>query len=236
LKKEKAEKESIQKTEDFNTFRYSVSHDLRNPLQSAQHNLSKINALLKDKEEHDVTNIILTIQQSLTGVSQFINRLKDFANADNQAIFRSSFDCQKLIEKIFKEYEAQIDLKKISVKIEDLPHLYTDKVLFSNILSNLISNAIKFSDAEKNTLAIHVFFEKNTNSLCISDNGKGIDEAISPALFQPFVRQYREEEGAGLGLAIVKRLAMQLDIEVSIENNKSDGALAKVVFNKTHLA
>jgi signal transduction histidine kinase len=229
-KKDKAELLAKEKTEDFNTYRYSVSHDLKNPLLHAQQHLSEINFFLSKENKNGIAETVLKAQNSIKNVNDFLSRLKDFSASENQETYEIEFEAKPVIEQIFEEYSREIKSKNITVNIAQLPTIFTDKILFINILSNLISNAIKFYDGEKNS-KIEVFFVEKT--LVIKDNGVGISPDILTKSFEPFVREFSEIEGAGLGLAIVKRLSNLLRLEINLENNLEGGVCAKINGLKT---
>jgi signal transduction histidine kinase len=230
LKKVKAEEEATQKTEDFKTFRYSVSHDLKNPVMVAKQKLEELSAALELKKESQMVDSIGVVQQSLNSINHLVNRLKDFATSDNQEIYESEFDCKTLFEDLILQHQSFIKEKNIIIKIGELPRLHTDKVLFFNILDNLFSNALKFSSMAADP-TIDISFEKRMtlSSLRISDNGVGVQPEMLETIFEPFVRQHAEYEGTGLGLAIVKRLATLLKMSVKIQNNSSAGVTATLL-------
>ncbi|WP_333694886.1 response regulator [Flavobacterium sp.] len=226
--KEKAEEASKLKTQFIST----ISHELRTPLYgvvgitnmlsdeheelkgsphlnslkfSARYLLSLVNDLLQINkiEENKVIleNLTMNISDEINMVS---NSLSFIANRNNN--------------KIVTEIDSKIP-----------EYLVGDKLRLSQILMNLVSNALKFT--QDGTITIRALFEKQEDSLCyvkfsVEDTGMGIAEKDIEKIFDKFVQIDRKEDdyqGAGLGLSIVKKLIALFGSEIYVKSKLGEG-------------
>ena len=108
-----------------------------------------------------------------------------------------------------------------------------DPLRFNQILSNIISNAIKFS-YKNGRILISVVSDENNLTIQVSDEGIGIPDTIKDEIFHVFTSSGRSgtsgEKSTGLGLYITKRLVEFHNGEISIFSNESNGATVKLVF------
>lgn len=236
-------KKNIQQKEFINT----AAHELRTPTQAITGYLELIDEIFKEilsekiaialrKEGKEKTMLQLSKYQELvmrnaTRLSDLVNNLLDVAridlSEDNIRINKENVDLIKEIKDLIIDFESS--LKKIGkedgIKIKFDTSLISDKRLlvsidklrFAQILNNIITNAIKYSD-ENSKITISVarqvndsysaryFRDKNKNMIVLSvtDEGKGITQEILPKIFDRFVTS--SESGTGLGLYITKKL------------------------------
>ena len=119
----------------------------------------------------------------------------------------------------------------------DVPNSKTnfnlDPLRFNQILTNIISNAIKFS-YKNGRILISVVSDENNLTIQVSDEGIGIPDTIKDEIFDVFTSSGRSgtsgEKSTGLGLYITKRLVEFHNGEISIFSNESNGATVKLVF------
>ena len=131
-----------------------------------------------------------------------------------------------IIAEILTDNQKQIDQNQIrfDIEVSEADQLYFSKNKLSSILANLITNAIKYSSPDRDSL-IKIYTENGANytKFVIEDNGIGIDlETHRAKLFQMFKRFHDHVEGTGVGLYIVKKLieekggSLELESEVNI--------------------
>lgn len=129
--------------------------------------------------------------------------------------------------------------KKLEVKMLVLPEnisIYTDEPSFSTILNNLISNAVKYSNAE-GVIEIKTYQQHQQLIVEIKNTGNGIPKEELKHIFEKFYRSYTSEnheiKGFGLGLPIVKRFCSLLDIEIDIESEADQTTVVKLIIPST---
>jgi signal transduction histidine kinase len=141
-----------------------------------------------------------------------------------------------LLLDILTLYSEKIKTKKIIVKhsFTDDFYINSDAYLVSIIISNIISNAIKYSnDNAEITIDIS---QVNSLTICsISDKGIGIAQSDLDKIFNPFYRSnatnHPEIKGSGLGLSIVKRITQLLDVKFEIQSEVNKGTTFILSFN-----
>ncbi|MDH5474429.1 MAG: ATP-binding protein, partial [Cyclobacteriaceae bacterium] len=116
-------------------------------------------------------------------------------------------------------------------EVKDDVSLVTDPVRLNTILSNFISNSLKYRK-ENEVCKIHLSAYKKDNRTIISveDNGIGIEKVYLDKIFEMFFRANSNSEGSGLGLFIVKEAADKLNAEISVTSSVGKGSIFMLVF------
>ena len=139
-----------------------------------------------------------------------------------------------MISNVIKDCKSQIDSEKIKLVYEHRTAnniiVSADKNRLNQVISNLISNSIKFTQGEWRTISITTKKEQDSKAITISvkDTGKGIDPEIIPRLFTKFAT--KSDTGTGLGLFISKSIVEAHGGRIWAENNK-DGKGATFYFS-----
>ncbi len=209
-KKARDEAEEANRAKDF--FLAVVSHELRSPLNAIL-GWTKI-LLTKEVDDETRRNALETIEQSARSQSKLINDLIDSARVASGKL-RLELRLINLYETVKTVYNLQTPAavaKNINLELstdkENIP-VFGDTVRLQQVFSNLLSNAMKFTDKGGN-IKIDVQTGEQEVKISIIDNGQGISESALPKIFRQF-RQGDEknslnDNGLGLGLSIVKIL------------------------------
>jgi PAS domain S-box-containing protein len=215
----------LQKTNsELDLFVYSASHDLRAPLTSLLGliHLSKSetdNPLLLEyfKWMTDSVNRLDRFIRDIIHYSRNSRLLLQSTRIDFEGMFKDALEDLKYLKpdkKIFKE---------ISVRGED--PFYTDRSRLKVVISNLLSNALRYHDYNKDTLQISMLVECDNDKaiIVLSDNGRGIEEKYIDRIFDMFFRASLTNTGSGLGLYIVKETIAKLNGRISVESTPGLG-------------
>jgi light-regulated signal transduction histidine kinase (bacteriophytochrome) len=195
--------------EDMQSFAYSVSHDLKAPIRAIE-GFSKI--LLDDfagelsAEAQRFLKHIVANTETLSG--QVEDLLRYYRAGKNPPVLLS-VDLDSVAREIISTLPPQ-DTARMVI-IEKLPTVIGDALQLREVLSQLISNALKFSARAQNpTIEIRGAREKEATSISIQDHGVGFDPKHASKLFQVFHKLHTTTDfpGNGIGLAIVKRLVL----------------------------
>ena len=212
---------------ELDAFVYSISHNLRAPLLSS---LGLVKLAKMEMNNANFQSIPLYLSKMEDTVYKLDNTLKEILDYSRNARSELRFEpidfgqmIDECFEKInFLDHFAEIE-KKISV--QSTARFYSDKYRVGVILNNLISNAIKYCDPEKQDkwIEIEVKCDRKNASLKIKDNGIGIDNNYQSRIFEMFFRATEKSEGSGLGLYIVKENVEKLEGRISVFSKEKMG-------------
>ena len=191
----------------------NVSHELRTPISSIKgYAETLLDGALEDKD--NAKEFISIIYHDSNRLATLINDLLDLSKIESGKMKMSfiELDPISLIKKAVTVIENQAKAKSIMLKInipQGLPKIKADEARFSQVMINLLDNAIKYS-SEGGSATISVKVVDNALQFDISDTGIGISENDLPRIFERFYRvdkaRSRELGGTGLGLSIVKHI------------------------------
>ncbi len=213
-----------------------VSHDMRSPLSS----IIGLAAILKDgdyssdEEVHELSNMI---QYSGENLLKLVNSLLDVAKLESGVIKieKEFVYLRYFLENILYGFEPLAKKKQIELVIllpEQKCKLFIDKPKIHQIVSNLVSNALKFTPFNGK---VTIEFNVNGKDLhfCVADTGIGIESEMLDEIFKKFGNYQRQgtskEKGTGLGLSIVKRFVELHGGTIKVESNTSEGTKFKIV-------
>jgi signal transduction histidine kinase len=218
-------------------FTSDASHELRTPLTVLKGTLEVL--IRKPRTQSEYEDKIKYGISEVNRLNNLVDQLLLLARFENQfqSLKTEKIYLNSLILDILTRYSLKINAKKISVNHSYSKEYYieSDNYLVSIIISNIISNAIKYSN-ENETISISLS-QNQTNSICtISDNGIGIPKEDLDKIMNPFFRsnptQHPEIKGSGLGLSIVARLAGLLNIQFEIQSEFNTGTSVTLIFKK----
>ena len=224
LDHEKAEKEALLKiNEELDQFVYRVSHDLRAPLASS---IGLIELAKNEPDKDKITEYLELQKKNLLRLEDFIGNILSFSRNTRNEVVRNKISFQDIIHDLMEQYSFSKKASKIifNTSICQSSEFVSDQMRLKIILSNLISNAIKYSDPTKdeNIINLEISVDKNFGEIKISDNGIGIQEEYHEKIFQPFFRATDYNTGSGVGLALVKEAVNKIlgNILVNSEHRK----------------
>ncbi len=203
-----------------------ISHEFRTPMSNISLNTSYLmrqNIL----NGHNLEKLE-TIHNAVKNAVQIVDEVMDISQIESgiMRIEKKFFNINLAVDEIISAMEPQIRDKKIKVKKNiSLKNIYSDPKRIKQVLTNLISNAIKYTN--KGEIEITIYKEKENNVFYIKDTGIGIDEPNLEKIFAPFFRVSRSKykaKGMGLGLTICKKIIDSLNGEIKVESHKGEGS------------
>lgn len=210
-------------------FLAAASHDLRQPVQA----LSLLTGALRRTVKEPLAQEMVESQQlSLDAMTNLLNSLLDISRLDAGAIEPDfeEFTVQRLFDRQSAEFARQASQKGLSFSHGDCEQVVrSDPNLLGEIVQNLVSNAIRYTDSGEVVLSCAE--EGNRLRIDVRDTGIGIAEDQLEEIFQEFHQcksPGASSEGFGLGLAIVRRLADLLTIRVTVTSQPGCGSCFSV--------
>jgi len=220
---EKRNRELIKTNSELDRFVYSVSHDLRSPLTSI---LGLISFIETESKEIDTLKHAELIRISINRLDDFIKNILSYSRNNRTGILVEQISPNEMVLDIVDSLQRMKEAKGIRFEIEitEQKLFYTDKLRFTTIIKNLISNAIKYHKKEEDDRFVKIFGYSDNENLHFSivDNGIGIDPAYHQKIFEMFFR-LSGKDGSGIGLYIVKDAVEILQGSIEVQSEKGIG-------------
>ena len=208
----------------LNDFINIAAHEMRNPIQPILGLSEQVRKKTIDDGQKKLLDVVIKNAKKLKQLSEDI---LDLAKIESKtlSLYKEKFDIVELLLNLKEEFKTECYQNKILIIVsakgydddKDDFMLYADKKRLTQVVYNLINNAIKFTSKG----SIYVFAEKNTNNnaliIKVQDSGIGIDDDIYPKLFKKFVT--KSKDGNGLGLYICKNIVEAHGGKMWAENN-----------------
>jgi len=216
----------------------SMSHELRTPLNSmlalSQLLLDRTDGELTEEQEKQVT----FLRKAAEDLSELVNDLLDLARieAGKVVVRPKEFQVSGLfsaLRGLFRPFLTRSSVALIFEEPVGVPQLYTDEGKVSQILSNFISNALKFTERGEIRVSATVDLEGKGVVLSVADTGIGIPPEDQGLIFQEFTQLenplQKQIKGAGLGLPLSKKLAELIGGHISVKSAPGVGSTFSVV-------
>ncbi len=217
-------------------FLLSITHELKSPIASALLNTQTQIKRNLDSEKRQLLDT--NTEKDLKRLGTLVDKILLAAKVeDNSAsFFKEKFNLSQLVNEVFTDWELQWNDKfKFHADVSNDIFISGDKSLINSLISNLLENAIKYSN-EGDSILVKLFQNETSVSLFVSDMGKGIPIAEQKQIFNKFYRIGNEETrttiGTGLGLFIVKQVALMHQAEIEVESEIGNGTIFKIFFRK----
>ena len=235
-KKEEELTEAKKKAEEMNklksTFLANMSHELRTPMVGI---LGFAELLLNDKMEAYQAEMIKDIYESGKRLLNTLNLILDFSKieSDKIEIKYCDIDCNKFVEETVSVFRKTAQLKNLTLAFnpyDDGLKITSDRTILKNILSNLIHNAVKFTNLGSINVSLNkeTLMETEYAVFSVSDTGIGIPIENQKIIFDEFRQgdegSSRHFEGTGLGLTLTKKYISLLNGFISLKSAKGVGS------------
>jgi signal transduction histidine kinase len=218
---------------DRATFLAAVSHELRSPLNAilgfADVLLTEVDGPLSPDARQEVEQIRASGQHLL----ELINDILEFSAIETGQLrlHRSKVDLSTLAQEVVREAAVVLFDKPVRLLVQGESNVLAqvDSKRVRQILTNLVGNAIKFTQAGE--VVVHVQRERNYALLSVTDTGPGISPAERAVIFEEYKQakeERRHKRGTGLGLAIARRLVLMHGGTIQVESELGRGSTFKV--------
>jgi signal transduction histidine kinase len=230
-------KELVKVNNELDNFVYRVSHDLRAPLASV---LGLISIAKQETNPEKLKEYLELKEKSVLKLDHFIQDIMNLSKNARSEVVNEAIDFEALIQDIFEEQsfsEQALRIEKIAEVTQSDP-FFSDKERLKIVLSNVISNAIRYSSTSREKPFVKVSVKLENRSplpwearIEISDNGQGISEEHLGRVFDMFYRASAQKAGTGLGLYIVKETVEKLNGKISVHSKPGVGTSFTIKLN-----
>lgn len=195
--------------QELEAFTYTVAHDLRAPLR----HIDAFGRLLEEEYSAqlppEAQRFIATIRGGSRHMSQLVDDLLNLARVGRQELKRQPTSLRPLLDEVIAELKRETEDRTIEWRLLPLPTVDCDPGLMRQVLTNLISNAIKYTRPRSPAvIEVGSLQVQGSAVIYVRDNGVGFNMKYADKLFGVFQRLHRHEdfEGTGVGLATVQRI------------------------------
>ena len=225
-----AESAALSKSE----FLATMSHEIRTPLNGV---IPMLDLLATSKLEVDQAEILSTARSSAHQMKQIVDDILDYSKleANKLKLETTGLNIREVVFSVVQMFNSQAEAKRISINVNLDPSLRLalrgDPVRLRQILSNILSNAIKFTGKGSITIAIRAKSETRQHHILrfeVKDSGIGISSENASRLFKPFSQAdastTRIYGGTGLGLVICKRIVDLMSGQIGVDSQPDIGS------------
>jgi len=209
---------------ELDRFVYSVSHDLRAPLNSIQ---GLINICDTTDDANELKQLMNMMKTRVKKLYTFIDEIISFARNTRTEIQKEDVKLFELANEVvnnaqYREQAATIDFR---IDIAESDQIYTDASRLNIVLNNLVDNAIKYHRHNQRGKYITIKGKsiRSTYKIEVSDNGQGIPDQAQSKIFDMFFRASDNSNGSGLGLFIVKDMIERIGGSIRLDSKLGEG-------------
>ncbi|MEH3114437.1 ATP-binding protein [Pedobacter terrae] len=219
---------------ELDTFSYTISHDLKNPLATIKAFAQLIQrANLMDAEK--VITIGKKIENGAAKMQIMIEEVLQYSKVGQSKIQGKAINMQKMLDEIRHDLMVSSGADNLVIDIQDTPDLFGDQLMIFQVFSNVVGNAVKYSGHSAYPfVSINGKMFENKVVYSITDNGIGIAKEDIGKVFELFTRAKETHgiEGTGVGLAIAKRIMDKHNGEILIDSEPGKGSTFLLSFNR----
>lgn len=225
---------AIEREKSFTSY---ASHEFRTPLAVLKGTLEVL--IRKPRQQEEYEEKVKYCINEVDRLNHLVDELLILTRYENmkQPLKWEDANIKAIIDDNLRYIDRNIQQKNVRIKTIISPeniYLKTDIYLFSTIINNILSNAVKYSH-QNGEVEINVYKENNIIYCEVKDNGLGISEKDMEKIFDKFYRStdHADIKGFGLGLPIVKRFSSLLNISIDIFSKEGIGTIVKLQISQS---
>ncbi len=219
----------------------NISHDLKTPITAIKGYVEGIMDGVADTDEKR-DRYIRTIYNKACDMDRLINELTFYSKIDSNKV---PYNFVKIyVTDYFNDCadELGMELQDKGIKLEYVNNIevgtriIADPEQLKRVVNNIVSNSVKYMDSDNGVVGLTITEDKDKVYIDLSDNGKGMDEADVPHIFDRFYRtdssRNSAKGGSGIGLSIVKKIVMDHNGTITATSSPGQGTTMHMTFNK----
>jgi len=222
---EKSKLEEINK--NLEQFAFTAAHDMKSPLGISVNLARLLEHELQDHHNKKVKEYLDILRKTNERMERLITGILEYSITTLAVKQMLEIDLGKLLQKLAVQYSKN---EKVFISIgEGMPVIRHSKTALTEIINNLLENAVKYNDKEICQIGIQCADQDDHYEISISDNGPGVLQEDREKIFNLFENlKTKKENSTGIGLATVKRLVTNTNGRIWVESSENQGA--KFVF------
>ncbi len=195
--------------QELEQFTSIVSHDLQEPIRTIKSFLQLIQIRLNEKQYDDLSTYIQKSINASSRMRELIQNLLHYSQLSKGEIVEELVDVNELINQALQNLKSSVEASNAEIQVNnEVDVVRGDRVQLVQLIQNLVSNALKFTNSSKPVIKIRCALEDGHLKCSIADNGIGIEENDLNKVFEIFRRLHTKKDypGTGIGLAICKKI------------------------------
>lgn len=219
-------KELERSNADLEQFAYVASHDLQEPLRMVASYVQLLSRRYKGKLDQDADDFIGFAVDGAMRMQRLIDDLLTYSRIGTRGESRRNVSATECLQAVMRNLVARIEETGADIHYADLPTIRVDALQFTQLLQNLLGNALKFCSDQRPQIRIDAVREDEFWHFRVSDNGIGIDPQYAERIFVIFQRLHTRQHyaGTGIGLAICKKIVERAGGRIWVESKPGQGA------------
>jgi PAS domain S-box-containing protein len=208
--------------QDLETFAYSASHDLQEPLRTVIISAQLLGRRYKQNLPSDASDLLGTVISGAKRMESLIRDVLTYATATKyEEGAPPAVDAKEVLASVVDDLDHLIRETGAAVTSENLPVVCAHENRLAQLFQNLIGNALKYRSTQAPRVHISAVERENWWVFSVADNGIGIDSAFAGHIFRLFKRLHRQDEypGSGIGLAVCQRIVEQYGGRIWLEES-----------------
>ncbi len=209
-----------------------LAHEIKNPLTPIQLSAERLqHRLLPEVSESSadlLKRMTQTITQQVESMKMMVNAFSEYARTPSLQLQLTSINT--LITEVAELYHVNQQQVDIILQLEELPDILIDIHRMRQVMVNLVKNSLEALEDQDQPRILTISTQHTDMDeilIRIVDNGPGIEDALLPEIFDPYVSN--KTKGSGLGLAIVKKIIQEHSASISVRNSDERGAIFTIL-------
>lgn len=211
---------------ELERFVYTISHDLRTPLAAIIGFAEFLQNEHEKQWDNQTADILREIEKAGTKMLKLLEDLLCLATAGRLERPQHPVSANEVVRSVLAELQSQHSREDMDIFVEELPSVHVPESFLAQVFSNLIGNALRYSNGIKSSIRIGGQRESHRVRFFVQDRGRGISEKEQNRIFEVFFRgeNAKKTEGSGLGLAIVQKVVQTYGGKAWFEGTPGGGS------------
>lgn len=223
---EKRAEELVTSNSELERFAYVASHDLQEPLRMVSSFLQLLQRRYGEKLDDTARKYIHFSVDGADRMKRLINDLLQYSRVGTASLEIVPVNMNEVLDDVLLLFRNEVNTIDAEIIVQDLPVIYAGRSAMSQLMQNLVGNALKYRSVQRPEVVISAKEEETEWVFTVKDNGIGIDAKFRDKIFIIFQRLHNKDEfnGTGIGLAICKKIIERYQGKIWVESEFGKGS------------